>query len=109
MKRSVTLTLATAAALLFGSDHLHAQLAFPAMELPAMELLGQPHPFQSAPTELYPDGALTPGKADTFSVAAIQKLQMPKGRKARQDRQVHLLESAPQRFGRGEKRRLCRL
>ncbi len=83
MKRSVTLTLATAAALLFGSDHLHAQLAFPAMELPAMELMGQPHLFQSAPPELYPDGALTPGKAETFSVAAIQKLyKCPKSAKA---------------------------
>ncbi len=68
MKHAVMIVLAAAAAFAAGSDDLFAQ-----SDLAAPELLGQPYLIRAAPAELYPDSSLTPGKAATFSAAAIQK------------------------------------
>jgi hypothetical protein len=75
MRRLVIMVLAAAAAFAAGTGDLIAQ-SDPA----APELLGQPYLIRVAPAELYADSALTPGKADTFSAAAIQKrYKCPKG------------------------------
>src|ERR1700738_1334086 len=69
---------ALAVALAAGTDDLIAQSG-----PQAPEMLGQPYLIRVAPAELYADSTLTPGKADTFSAAAIQKrYKCPKGMKA---------------------------
>lgn len=78
MKHAVALALAGAVALVVGTDDLLAQSG-----TPAPKLLGQPYLIRVAPPELYADSTLTPGRADTFSAAAIQKrYKCPKGVKA---------------------------
>src|SRR5450759_4976820 len=79
MKRALTITLVAVAALAAGTGYLHAQSG-------SSELFGHPNLVHIAPAQLYPDGTLTPGKADTFSVAAIQKrYKCPKGVKPAKD------------------------
>ena len=79
MKRALTITLGVAAVLVAGTGYLVAQ--------PGPSLLGQPYLIRVAPAQLYPDSALTPGKADTFSMAAIKRrYKCPKGIKPTKDR-----------------------
>ena len=68
MKQAVAIALAAAVALTVGTDCLLAQSG-----PPTPELLGQPYLIRVAPAERYADSTLTPGKADTFSAAAIQR------------------------------------
>jgi hypothetical protein len=78
MKHAIAITPAAAVALAVGADDLLAQ-----SRPPAPQLLGQPYLIRVAPAALYADSTLTPGKADTFSAAAIQKrYKCPKGVKA---------------------------
>jgi hypothetical protein len=78
MEHAVAIAVAATVALAVGADDLLAQ-----SRLPAPQLLGQPYLFRVAPPALYADSTLTPGKADTFSAAAIQKrYKCPKGVKA---------------------------
>jgi hypothetical protein len=78
MKNALAVALVAAVALAVGTYDLLAQSG-----PPAPELLGHPSLIRVAPAELYPDSTLTPGKADTFSAAAVQKrYKCPKGVKA---------------------------
>ena len=80
MKRALTIILAATAILAAGTGYLFAQSG------PPGSVIGRPYLFRTAPTQLYPDSALTPGKADTFSVAAIKKrYKCPRGVKPGKD------------------------
>jgi hypothetical protein len=68
MKRALTIAFGAAAALAGGTGYLFAQSG-PAGQV----LLGRPYLFRIAPAQLYPDRALTPGKADTFSAAGARE------------------------------------
>lgn len=65
MKHALTVSMLGAAMLIAGSSYSIAQ--------PTTPLLGHPNMFRIAPPQLYPTSSLTPGKADTFSAAAIKK------------------------------------
>ncbi len=67
MKRALAMMLGVTATFAVGIGDLFAQLG------PLGPVIGQPYLFRVAPAQLYPDRALTPGKADTFSAAAIKK------------------------------------
>jgi hypothetical protein len=65
MKHVLTIVLSAAAAFAATAGDLRAQTA------QGTALLGEPYLFRVAPRYLYPDRALTPGQAETFSAAAI--------------------------------------
>jgi hypothetical protein len=80
MKRALTIMLAATAILAAGTGYPLAQSG------PLGSVIGRPYLFRTAPAQLYPDSALTPGKADTFSVAAIKKrYKCPRGVKPGKD------------------------
>ena len=79
MKRALAIIFAVIAVLAAGTGRPHAQPGTP-------DMFGHPNFIHIGSAELYPDSALTPGKADTFSADAIRKrYKCPSGVKPAKD------------------------